>query len=92
MSNFITSQIRTLVPLAVGALVSYFATLGLEIDSDTQSSLIIGLTGVIQAIYYLIVRMLEEKFPKLGILLGSTKKPEYEDKSFTKLDDEIEGV
>lgn len=92
MSNFITSQIRTLVPLGVGALVSYFATLGLEIDSDTQSSLIIGLTGIIQAIYYLIVRMLEEKFPKLGILLGSTKKPEYEDKPFTKLDDEIEGV
>ena len=92
MSNLITSQIRTVTPIIIGAVVSYLATLGLEIDTDTQASMVIALTGLLQALYYLVARLLEQKFPKLGILLGSTKKPEYEDKPFTKLDDEIEGV
>jgi len=77
MTDFITSQIRTWVPIAVGAIISWLATLGLQIDSNTQAAIVIALTGLIQAAYYTVVRLLEKKFPKLGILLGTPKTPSY---------------
>lgn len=78
MNNFITSQIRTYVPMAVGAVVAYLATLGLDLDANTQSGLIIALTGVLQALYYLVARVVERKWPQVGgLLLGSAKQPTY---------------
>ena len=77
MSDFITSQIRTVSPIVVGGLISWLATLGLELDAETQSGLVIALTGILQAAYYLIVRLLERRWPKVGVLLGSAKKPAY---------------
>lgn len=77
MSNFITSLIRTYVPIGVGAVISYFATLGLEIDADTQLQLVLALTAVIQAAYYFIARKLEKKYPQLGFLLGTGAQPTY---------------
>lgn len=78
MSDFLVSQIRTHVPVLVGTLISFLATLGLDLDVETQAGLIAGLTGVIISLYYLIVRLIEKKFPKVGILLGSTKTPNYD--------------
>lgn len=78
MSNFVTSQIRTYAPIIVGALIAWLATLGLELDADTQTGLVVALTGVLQAAYYLLARTLESRWPKLGVLLGSSKTPEYE--------------
>lgn len=78
MSDFLVSQIRTHVPVLVGTLISFLATLGLDLDVKTQAGLIAGLTGVIISLYYLIVRLIEKKFPKVGILLGSTKTPNYD--------------
>jgi uncharacterized membrane protein (DUF441 family) len=77
MSDFITSQIRTYVPIVVGALVAWLATLGLNLDASTQTGLVVALTGVTQALYYLIIRLIEKKYPKVGVLLGSAKSPEY---------------
>lgn len=78
MNNFIISQIRTIVPILVGALISFLATVGLQLDTDTQASLVIALTGLLQALYYFLARLLEQKFPKLGgVLLGSTATPKY---------------
>ena len=79
MNNFITSQIRTYVPIAVGAIVAYLLTLGIELDADTQAGLIVTLTGVLQAVYYFIARALERKFPQLSVLLGSSKQPIYKE-------------
>ena len=67
MSDFVTSQIRTYSPIAVGALASWLATKGMELDAETQAGLIIALTGVAQAYYYFIVRLLERKWPKVGV-------------------------
>lgn len=78
MSDFLVSQIRTHVPVLVGTLISFLTTLGLDLDVETQAGLIAGLTGVIISLYYLIVRLIEKKFPKVGILLGSTKTPNYD--------------
>lgn len=77
MTNFVQSLIRTWVPIAVGAVASYLITLGVELDADTQAGLVVAMTGILQAVYYLVVRLLEKKFPQVGALLGSTQKPVY---------------
>jgi uncharacterized membrane protein (DUF441 family) len=77
MGDFVTSLIRTYVPIIVGAIISYLATKGLTLDESAAAGLTAFLTALFSGGYYLIVRLLEQKFPQVGILLGSTKKPEY---------------
>lgn len=77
MSDLVVSFIRTYVPIVVGSLISWLATRGLEIDPQTGNGLVVFLTGLLIAAYYGIVRLIERKFPQAGVLLGSTKKPEY---------------
>ena len=81
MNNFVTSLIRTYVPIAVGAFIAFLATRGVDIDPQAQAGLITFVTAVLQGVYYLVARLLEQKLPKLGgLLLGSSKAPEYTDK------------
>lgn len=77
LNDTLISMIRTWVPIAVGALIAWFATVGLELDAETQTSLVIGLTGVVQAAYYGVVRFLENTYPQVGWLLGKAKAPNY---------------
>lgn len=83
-SNFATSLIRTYVPIIVGALVSYLLTLGIELDVNAQTGLVVFLTAFLQGAYYLIVRILERRYPKLGVLLGSEAQPKYVNPSTIK--------
>jgi hypothetical protein len=73
-TDVLTSLRRTLVPIAVGFLLSQAARVGFDIPADQ-------LTGVIEALvtgtYYSVVRILEVKFPGLGVLLGATRQPKY---------------
>lgn len=78
MSDYLLSLIRTYVPIAVGALISWLATMGLDIDSGAQTGLVVFLTALAQGVYYTAVRLLERKWPALGKLLGSAKTPTYE--------------
>ena len=78
-NSFVTSLIRTWVPIIVGALVAYLVTLGIELDVDAQTGLVVFLTAFLQGAYYLIVRVLERRYPKLGLLLGSESQPKYVD-------------
>lgn len=77
MSDVLVSLIRTYVPIGVGAFIAWLVTLGVEVDATAQAGLVTGLTAVITAAYYTLVRLLEKRFPWLGVLLGSTKQPEY---------------
>lgn len=77
MNDLAISFIRTYVPIAVGSFISWLATKGLSLDAQTSAGLITFLTGLIIAAYYGIVRLLERKFPQVGLLLGAAKKPEY---------------
>lgn len=78
MNSFVTSQIRTYVPILVGGFVSWLVTLGINLDADSQAGLIVFLTGVLQAVYYFVARLLERRWPQVGaILLGSSKQPVY---------------
>ena len=77
MHDLITRLTRTYVPIAAGAIVAWLLTIGVEIDTETQASRIIVLTGLTQALYYTLVTYLARKFPKLEVLLGSKQPPEY---------------
>lgn len=77
MNDLVVSFIRTYVPIAVGSLISFLATKGLDIDGQASQGLIVFLTGLLIAVYYGVVRLLERTWPQFGLLLGSAKKPEY---------------
>ncbi len=78
MNELVISQIRTLVPVAVGAVVTWLATKGMTLDDNTVQGLIAFLTGVSTAVYYLVVRLAEKYLsPKFGWLLGYAKMPVY---------------
>lgn len=78
MSSTIVSLIRTYVPVAVGALVAWLITLGIQLDAEAQAGLITALTGALIAIYYAIVRALEKRWPWVGVLLGVPAEPLYD--------------
>lgn len=65
------SFIRTAVPLIVGPLIARY---GFDVD-DTSISLIVS--AVAAWLYYVVVRVLELKAPRVGYLLGLAKQPTY---------------
>lgn len=72
MNDVVISLIRTYTPILAGSLLSWLA-----LDEATSTSAVTALTGIFIALYYTVVRLLERKFPRFGILLGSTREPEY---------------
>jgi len=79
MNDFVTSLIRTYVPVAVGTLVSWLVSSGIDIDPSDTKGVVAFMTAALIGIYYLVARILERNYPPLGFLLGSTKKPEYKE-------------
>jgi|GEM_PF-1291191 len=77
MSDYLVSLIRTAVPTAVGGVLAWLATVGLPIPEDAASSVIVGLTGAIIAVYYGLVRFAEQRWPWVGALLGRRETPSY---------------
>jgi uncharacterized membrane protein (DUF441 family) len=77
MSNYAISLIRTWVPVGVGAVASWLATRGLNLDDQTQAAVTALCTAGLTALYYALVRLAEKKWPQAGILLGHTAKPVY---------------
>lgn len=77
VSNFVRSLIRTYVPLIVGMVAAFFTARGVELSADTQAGLVVGLTGLFSATYYLLVRLVAQKWPALEVLLGSSAQPVY---------------
>lgn len=69
-----TSIVRTVVPFVVGYVIVAAAKLGIELDSATASGAITVLLG---GIYYTVARIVEERWPTWGWLLGSPTKPVY---------------
>lgn len=78
MDNYITSTIRTVVPVVVGTVAAFLAAKGVNLDPNALAGLTAFLSGLFTAVYYVAARYLEHKFPKAGYLLGTPKKPTYE--------------
>lgn len=83
MNDLIVSRIRTYVPLAVGWVLAQLAgaldvlhQVGIDIDVDEGKAAGIAVL-FLSGLYYDLARRLEQRFPKLGWLLGSPKQPTY---------------
>ena len=71
-----TSLIRTVVPVAVGAILAALAQANLDLDEGLVTEVV---TAVCITVYYAIVRLLEEHVsPAWGWLLGVAKVPQYD--------------
>jgi hypothetical protein len=79
MNDAITGVIRTAVTTGVGAFFAWLLTHNIEIDPDAQKALTVGVTAVVIAFYYLIVRLVEPHLPTWlrVILAGVPKTPTY---------------
>lgn len=66
--------------MVVGFLLSWLVTRGV-IDEATSmeaaAAISAGLTALLGGLYYFVVRVLAEKWPSVGALLGYNKKPAY---------------
>lgn len=85
MNNFVTSQIRTYVPIAVGSVFSWLLlNYGLNLDREIVTQVSALLTAGIIALYYLLARTLERRWPQVGKwLLGSGQQPVYKNPETT---------
>ncbi|MDJ0338276.1 hypothetical protein [Cryobacterium sp. PH31-O1] len=77
MSNFFIAIIRTFVPIAVGAVVGWLASVGLELDPEVQAQAVLGISTLAASLYYLGVAALAAKVPAFGWLLGVARNPVY---------------
>lgn len=78
MQDLYTSIVRTTVPYFVAFILSVLASYGLTpLDGDFAANLTGFLTFVFGAIYYIVVRLVARKYPRIEWLLGSPVKPEY---------------
>lgn len=76
MNPLVASVIRTLVPVAVGQVASWLLLLNITLPLDAQEGLGAFLGGLITAIYYVAVRIVEQQWPAFGVLLGLPKSPD----------------
>jgi hypothetical protein len=76
MNPLVASVIRTLVPVAVGQVASWLLLLNVTLPSSAQEGLGAFLGGLLTAIYYVGVRVIEQQWPQFGLLLGLTASPD----------------
>jgi len=69
------SIIRTLTPLIVGLIMSVVGSEVADIDPSTLTACV---TTVLTAAYYILVRLLEKRWPKAGFLLLLPIRPRYD--------------
>ena len=77
MRDLQTSVIRTATPYLVGLIVTLFGFAGVSLPEDLKTSLVPLIAFIVSTIYYMVVRFLESKYPKLGWLLGTPIEPTY---------------
>lgn len=92
-SNLIRDQvfsvIRTWAPMAIGGLLSWLAVHSSFVaDESTKAGLVVLLTFILQALYYLLVRLFETYIsPKFSGFIGDFRKgatqPHYADPTKT---------
>lgn len=71
--NLLLSIRRTVVPILVGLIMASF--IGKYVDDVQELQNV--LSSVIAAVYYAVIRVIETKWPKIGVLLGAKSQPVY---------------
>lgn len=78
MNDYLVSMVRTLVPAAVAAVLTWLATRwGVVLDEGTSAQVTTGVTSLVLAVYYAAARAAESRWPAAGWLLGAPVKPSY---------------
>ena len=72
--DVLVSLRRTLVPIIVGSVSGSF--LAPYVDPAALTTVV---SGVISAVYYGVLRLVEGRVPAVGVLLGARKQPVYVD-------------
>lgn len=67
--------IRTIVPAVAAVVIAQLARVGLNLDPNQITEI---LEIVIMGVYYTLIRVLEARFPWVGILLGWAVQPVYD--------------
>lgn len=75
MNSLIISIVRTFVPYLVGLL----AVAGVQLTDADVAGLTSTLGFVFSLGYYVVVRLVEKKYPQAGWLLGAPTKPTYKE-------------
>ncbi|QDY64889.1 hypothetical protein FQA45_00370 [Glutamicibacter halophytocola] len=71
------SIVRTVVPIVVGAVLGWFASVNITLDPEFGGLLTALLTTLLTVIYYVAVRLFETYIsPEIGWLLGYAKTPD----------------
>jgi uncharacterized membrane protein YjgN (DUF898 family) len=79
IGDLVTSYVRTGAALLVGLLLTWLAaSQQIVIDKSSEAVLVALTTMLITFVWYVVVRALEHKWPKLGVLLGIPKRPTYQ--------------
>lgn len=74
LSNYAIAIIRTFVPVLVGFAANLIARFGLHIN---DAEITTQISTAVPLVYYAVVRKLEERWPKVGWLLGRPSLPNY---------------
>lgn len=69
--------VRTVVPLAVGGLISLLVALGADLAPNAEAILTPAVGLVVGAVYYWAVRQLAKRWPWTEHLLGAARVPTY---------------
>jgi hypothetical protein len=83
MNALVASVIRTIVPVIVGQVAAWLLLINVKLPEDAITGLSTFLGAALSAIYYVGVRVLEQQWPKAGVLLGLTVSPDTYSKSVT---------
>lgn len=81
MSDLLTSILRDLTGKLVGAIVGLALAAGVTLPADASAQLTLVISGALalacQLIYYIAVRVAEQRWPRAGKLLGAARPPTY---------------
>lgn len=74
----VLAYIRTYVPYAIGAALAWLlAVVHLDLTGEFQLVAVTFAVALTTNVYYWLIRVLEVRFPWIGVFLGFPKQPEY---------------
>lgn len=73
----IPNLIRTYVPWLVCWIVGALTWIGVNVTDEQQAMLVALISTIAGVLYHLLVRLLERRWPRLSVLLGSKEQPAY---------------
>jgi hypothetical protein len=76
IGDVLVSHVRTYTPVAVGTLLAWVASRGLDL-TGYSNAVNVFVVPIVIAVYYAGARLLERKWPVFGLLLGSRRQPTY---------------